>query len=303
MSIYVTLGRLVMGITPEGFVSERIFPRLDVPGNPVKVKKFGKKDFKHWHTRRAEHANSNISTIEKPDWDYLQLNPRDSVKTIDKEYTPTVMMPDMINHLPIMAKHTVWTDTEIENRDRLFTAANYPTGSKITLSGTDQFDDYTNSQPIEVIDDAITKISNLTGKKPNRMLLPEDVFKKIKFHPELCIKLLNGQTEAATIEQLKQKFGVEEIIIPGARYYNESTEILEAIWSKSIALFYSNPSPNPNVLEMSFGYRLQMPGYPFVDDEIAGIDKKKQEARRYNDMFEDAVLCAEAGYLIENAIS
>jgi hypothetical protein len=302
MGKYITLTKVAMGYEPPEFVSQRIFPELGVPGSPLEIKKFGKEMFKQYMSRRAMFAASNIVRMGKVDYLYVRIEPRDQVRQFDKEHEPTNEKPDK-NQMTKEAKQGVLLDVEIDNSERMFTAANYPTGHKIVLSGTDQFSDLTNSQPIQVIDEGMQAVSRKIGKKPNLMLLPEDVFHIIKWHSQLKMKSLTGDETAATLDHLKDRFSIERIEIASSLKLNETTNEFDWIWSKHILLMYVNPNPNPNVKEMSFGYRLREKGYPFVDDDIEGIDKTKIEAVRYNDKFEDTILCAEAAYFIQDAIA
>lgn len=304
MPEYITLKRIVQGYEPPEFVSGRIFPEIKVPGTPLRLKKFGKDMFKRYQSRRAELASSNIVGMVGPEYLDVTIEPRDNVRQFDKEHTDTPITNDLKIRLAKLAKQGVMMDVEIENAERLFDVNNYPTGNKITLSGTDQFSDFTNSEPIQVVDDAKITMSKKIGKEPNLMTLPKDVFDKIKWHPQLMVKSVTGEDTAATIERLQERFGIEEIVIAASLKLNETTNEFEWIWTKDIFLGYVNPNPKPSVEEISFGYRLRIEGYPKVDDGPDDkIDRTKIEAKRYNDRFEDAILGAEAGYLIKAAIA
>lgn len=302
MPQYITLKRVALGYEPPEFISHRIFPEITVPGTPLEVKKFGKEMFKQYMSRRAMFAASNVVRMGKPDYLYVRIEPRDQVRMFDKEHEPTTEQPDKVQ-MTKEAKFGVTLDIEIDNATRLFDVNNYPTGHKITLSGTDQFSDFTNSQPIEVVDEGKQAVSGKIGKEPNVMVLPKDVFNIIKRHPELEIKSLTGQETAATIERLKERLEIEDIVIGASLKLNETTNQFEQIWSTDILLLYVNPNPKPNVKEMSFGYRLRQKGYPFVDDDIEGLDKTKITAVRYNEKCEDVILAAEAAYFINEAIA
>jgi hypothetical protein len=304
MPEYITSKRIVQGYQPPEFISHLVFPELTEPGSPIKVKKFGKEMFKRFHTKRANLANSNFILPGKIDYIEMSLQPRDAVAEIDKEHTNTIELPALKVRLPKQAKSSVMMDIEIEDAQRLTDTANYPTGNKITLSGTDQFNDHDNSQPIQVVDDGMYAVSKKIGQNPNLMVIPEDVFKIIKWHPHLAIKsTVTGQTEAATIQQLQAKFSIRKIVIAKGLKLNETTNVFEYIWSKDIIFMYVNPNPKPDKEEMSFGYRIREKGYPKVDNDIAGVDKKNKIAYRYKDKFDDVILCAEAAYLIKAAIA
>ena len=54
-----------------------------------------------------------------------------------------------------------------------------------TLSGTSQWSDYTNSDPIAAIDDAKESVRKASAKKPNSIFMSRPVFVKLKRHPKV----------------------------------------------------------------------------------------------------------------------
>lgn len=306
MSKFITLTRIVQGYSDPNFTtSDILFPPINnVQGSPLQVKKFGDEVFMRFVTRRAELAGSNIGDTGDSDYLYFKLAPRDFAKQFDKEHAPTHDVTDKSASLAKNAKLTVWMDREVENAERLLNPANYPTGHKIALSGTDQFGDYTNSDPVKVVDAGAQVVKGKIGRKPNTLVIPDDVFQILRWHPKLAnVHPITGDTEPADIARLKAKFDIERIEIADGLVLDEDLGKRVPIWSKSLLYFYVNPSPTPTEQELSFGYCFRQKGYPFVDDEVEGIDKTKIEVKRYNDKFEDVILCAEAAYLIQNAIT
>jgi len=305
MSVYITETRVVMGYTPKELVSPFLFPELKVSGSPIEMRKFGDEMFKRWHTKRARLADSNVAGTGGVSYIPVTLLPRDLVKKIDKEHTPTRELDLAAKRLGPEAKRAVELDAEVDNRDRLYDVDNWPTGHKVVLSGTDQFTDFTNSDPENVFDTAIETIRKKTGEKPNFCLLPGDVFNVLKKHPKMKTIYTTGETEYATIERLQKKLGIERIEVPYCMVLDESdpaNPIKVDIWSTHIVIAYVNPNPSPNREEMSFGYRYRENGYPKMDDESKEIDPKIHIGRRFADKFDDFVTCQEAGYLIRDTI-
>jgi hypothetical protein len=299
---YVTLTKIVRGFRPNKFISDKILPLIMVDGSPLKLKTFGKEMFKLYQTLRAKYADSNILRVEPGGELLVELKVRDAVGLIDKEYEATKELKELEIRAAKKGQEAILLNLEVINAAMIQDAASYPTGNKITLSGTDQWNDYTNSTPVKDVYDGKQAVSSKIGEEPNTMVLPKDVFDVIIWHPELkTVHPVTGQSQPATLETLKARFGIDNILLGNSKKLDEANDVFESIWTKDVELLYVNPNPNPNEEDVSFGYRFRQKGYPYVDDYEA--NKGKVEGRRSNDKVSDVILGSSAGYIIKAAIA
>lgn len=122
-----------------------------------------------------------------------------------------------------------------------------------TLSGTDQWNDYTNSDPISDVE---------TGKAacfvdPNTLLLSRPVFDKLKHHPKITERIKYSQRGIITAELLAELFEIERVVIGAAKYNTAAkgqTASYDWLWGKDAILAYVEPSPG--LRRVSLGYTM-----------------------------------------------
>lgn len=172
----------------------------------------------------------------------------------------------------------------------------------VTLSGTDQWSDYQNSDPFAVIQTGIDTIKLNAGVTPNRFTLGYQVWAKLRHHPDLLGRLSVATVRVLTPQLLADLIGVEEVIIADAVYNSADegqTASMGYVWGKHALLAYVQQTPG--IRKMSLGYTLQLEDARYVDrwDE----PWVKAEFVRANDYYEPKIVAAEAGYLIKNAVA
>jgi hypothetical protein len=131
--------------------------------------------------------------------------------------------------------------------------ANYA-GNTLALSGTSKWSDYGNSDPIDAI---------LTGldaclMRPNKLVMGQNVFTKVRQHPKVAKAVLGnaGDKTAATRAQLAEVLEVEEVLVGTARgnvARPGQAADLQRLWGNICAGFYSNPVADTSG-GMSFGF-------------------------------------------------
>src|SRR6266571_1511909 len=101
------------------------------------------------------------------------------------------------------------------NANALLAAANVPNNT--TLSGTSQWSDYTNSDPVTVVDQAKETIQQLIGVVPNSLFLPRPVFRTLRNHPRIIDRVKYtglGARKALTGDDLAEVFEVDRVVVP-----------------------------------------------------------------------------------------
>ncbi len=137
----------------------------------------------------------------------------------------------------------------LDNRERrvatLFTTlGNYDSDKRQTLSGTSQFSDTTNSDPIGVISTAL----DAPLVRPNTMIVPRAVFTVLRRHP----KIVNAVTGAAGVQagfvseqQIADLFGVNQVLVPDT-FVNTANKGQSSnysrLWGKDIVMLYQSPT-------------------------------------------------------------
>lgn len=289
----------------DNYVAEQILPFVKVTEKTGKYAKFGKENFRAYSDQihrapgtRAHTVDYSVSqgsyscderSLEKPvPWEFYN--------NFDAPYSPEEDAVSVI-------MDNIWTNQELALSAYMGNTANIT--QNVTLSGTSQWSDTSNSDPISNIKTAITTVKNATGLRPNVLLFSEDAFDTLKVHPLIREQLkytgvLGQPGDDALIAFLKSFFKIEEVIV-GTAVYNGADEgqsdSLSAIWTGNVWAFHRPKTPS--VLKASFGYTFsdvarQVDKY----DEVSHKRTVVRVSYSYDANIMDAALC----YLIKAAV-
>jgi hypothetical protein len=190
----------------------------------------------------------------------------------------------------------------------VFAAGNYQNGYKATLSGTSQFSDFTNTDPVATILDA--KAGMLIP--PNVAVMGEPVLRILRRHPKVSVAL-GGSAESgryASLEDLASILGLDEIIV-GNTIHQTSKKgqslTTASIWGKHLALLRITPTNGQGTVdnpeEPSFGYTFQW------GDKVAGENVDPDIGLlggvriRYGEMVKEKIVAPYSGYLFTDAVA
>jgi hypothetical protein len=161
--------------------------------------------------------------------------------------------------------------------------SNYATGHSLTLSGTSQWSDYTNSDPIAAVRGAIRTIHSKIFMEPNVMVLPYYVYSILQDHPKLLARIQYAQKALITADLMAELFGIDRIIVPGVGIGSGNpgqTMTVSYLWGKDVILAWVPPRP---------GQKIPAFGYEFVWSYGAGqagggrkqiIDRWREDPRK-----------------------
>jgi hypothetical protein len=196
-------------------------------------------------------------------------------------------------------------DRETRAANLVFNAATYPAANKATLSGTSQWSDYTNSNPVTAI------LSAMDGMlvRPNSLVIGQAVWTILRQHPKVVQAIL-GNTNNAGVVNLQQVADLLEIenLLVGKGWSNSSkrgqTPTMARLWGKFAALLYIDPNANSAQGAMTFGITGQW------GTRIAGtvendpsIGMRGGTRVRVGESVKELVLASDAGYLFSAAVA
>lgn len=287
------------------YINDLILPRMTVKYKTGRYAKYGLENFRtnmgnlyRAPGTRAVSADFTVSMgdysckercIEKPvPWEYIK-NQQDPFN-IKRDATQYIMDMVIVNR-------------EKALRDFMASTVNLP--QNITLTGTDQWNDYANSDPFDDIDTAINTVFDARGIRPNTLILSYDVFVKLKKHPDTRenIRYTNGGQLSDTdfANGLKQYFNLDNVLIGTAHGDNTvegQTASLSAIWTKDAWVVYIPPTAG-----------LMVPAFGMTfEDEANIVDEYVEESHKRDvvrvTMSYDQNICDNyLAYYIKNAIA
>lgn len=194
-------------------------------------------------------------------------------------------------------------DREVRTANLVFNANTYGANNKVTLSGTSQFSDFANSDPIATIQTALDSVI----MRPNVMTIGRPAFSVLCRHPKLCKAIYGNNTDAGivTAAQIAQLFELEEVLI-GEAFLNTAkkgqTVSLSRVWGKHLALTYRDKNATTRG-RMAFGYTTQF------GNRIAGswpdkdIGLRGGTRVRVGESVKELICAPDLGYFIQNAVA
>jgi len=201
---------------------------------------------------------------------------------------------------------------EIAQKTLATTAANYASTNTATLSGTAQWNDYANSDPIADMRTAKTAIHSRIFLEPTLGVIPYQVMTELEDHPDFLERIKYSERAIFTPELLASVLGVGNIVVPGVGYNSANegaTPTLGYLWGKDVIFAYVPSRPGLKV--PAYGYEFVWGGQ-FVDRwrEEARVSDVIRVRRRYDNKITakgDAGSAdadkSIAGYLIKNAVA
>lgn len=174
------------------------------------------------------------------------------------------------------------------------------------LSGTTQWSDYTNSDPIAAFQAAIDSVRANAGVRANKAVMGKAVYDKLVNHPDIVDRIKYTQLGVATEMLLAKVFGLDEIIVGGSIYDSADegqTSVMADIWGKNCLIYYAPSSPS--IMEPSTGYIIMEKLYGGM---TARVRRWEDEARE-GEMVEAArswdvkITSAASGYLYTDAVA
>ena len=281
------------------FVADRVFPSVlvDRPRGDYFV--YDKTNLRRHAAKRTGKAEANEIDFSMTKTPYGPLQerslksfiPKDEIRFADDPYDPRN------DHTEIVTE-SLMVDKEAELVEVVTSTSNIT--NNVTLSGTDQWDDYTNSTPFDDIRTAVDSVHK-NGFGANTLVLPYQVFSVLAEHPDLLERVKYNSLGVLTAEMMAKLFKVDNIIVAQARYNSANegaTDVLDYIWGNDVLVARVNPAPALRV--PSLGYHLQLEEALEVDNWER--EDGKGEYVQVTDYYEPKLVAGDAGYLIKAAI-
>ena len=295
------LTTVAQGYTPNRFIAETVFPVVSVEAEIVKFPTHGKVAFEEYETRRAIGADSNVIVLDGNGWETVTLEEHDLAAGVDYRAEKEAYFSQKAKAAR-RVKDGVLLKNEVIVAGLVQNASSYASGHVRTLSGTSQWSDQANSNPLADVDAAKDKIAEAVGLRPNIMVIGAGVLKHLRYHPKLQAQLGANDKKRITLDILKDLFELEDIIIGESRLTANGQ--FANVWGNHVSLQIrgANSAGQPaDEGNPSFGYTFRRSGLPFIDtyEGVGG----KVEYVRYTDIKKAVVTGGKCGYLLKDVVA
>jgi len=294
------LTNMSVGYANNQMIANLILPTLEVEKENGIYFKFDKSSFRIEDSRR-----SGVTRAKRVDYGLVQAtygpiiehSLEEAITWKERDQFPTPMSAYEEATQNVSDKLLLTYEKEVA--DYLRSTANLTQNR--TLSGSDRWNDYANSDPVADVETgrAVIKAAGLVT--PNTLIMGDEVWSKLKFHPGLLGLLSVASVRMLTLEMAASLLGVERILVGSAMYNSVDegqTDSLSYVWGKDVILAYIAPVPKRK--QVSLGYTMKLKNARVVDrwTETAF----KSDFVRATDEYEPKIVCVEAAYLMKTVV-
>lgn len=192
---------------------------------------------------------------------------------------------------------------EVRTAELVFGAGNYAAANKTALSGTSQWSDFANSDPV---DDIVTGLDSCI-MRPNVAVMGNAVASTLRRHPAI-LKAFNGNAGDSGIvplQYLADLFDLEEVLV-GQGWVNTAKKgqpvTLSRVWGKSVALIHRNKLATTQrgaTFGITAQYGLRIAGSQY-DGNIGMLGGQRV---RVGESVKELLMANDLGYLIADVIA
>lgn len=288
----------------EAFIADEVFPIVPVGLQNFKYKKWALADgFTIPDTKvgRTSQPNRVEFGFTEDDSSCLAFGldepvPQDDIDNAPAGYNPLARATMSVTDLVLL-------DREKRCADLVFNTASYNAANREALSGTGQFSDYTNSNPV----DKLLRVMDGLIMRPNIVIFGNSVWTTVRQHPRVVSSILgnSGQQGVIDKEQLASKLEVDKILV-GKGWYNSAkkgqTVSMSRMWGNFIALIYQDAMADTRG-RVTFGFTAKWGSNiaGSVPDKSIGL--KGGQLVRSGMYVRELVTAGDLGYLLSNVIA
>lgn len=311
------LTQISVGYPNEAFISERVAPAVRVQKQSDKYYVHGKEGWvlEPGSDVRAPGAVANeIPGLDVSTDTYYCVEHALQIAVTDEERqnADSPLSPDRDGTELVTDK--VLLQRELIVRDLVQTAANYPAGSTVTLSGVTQWSDYASatSTPIADVKTGIRAIHAQLFLEPTLGVFPYRVMSFMEDHPDFIERIKYSQPGVLTSAIIGSVIGMQNIVVPGAGTNTAAmgqAESLAYIWGDDVLLAYVPARPGLKIPAYMYEFVWRYPnGQAQVVERWREPARKSdlvRVSRRYDHKFIaiDGTGDTLAGYLIKDAVA
>lgn len=197
----------------------------------------------------------------------------------------------------------IQTRREKRAAELVFNAANYAAANKVTLSGTGQWSDFTNSNPQTAIADALDSMI----MRPNIAVFGRITWSVLSRHPKLCAAVFKNGSNAGLVsrQQFSELFELDEVQV-GDAWFNTAAKgqapVVTRLWGKHASFMHRNMNADTE-FGMSFGMTAQFGGRIAGTIEDSDIGARGGVRVRSGESVKELITANDLAYLFTNAVA
>ena len=222
--------------------------------------------------------------------------PKADIDNSDERYRPrdtqTLLLTELLN---------ITREQRVANL--VFNTASYGAGLTTTLSGSGQYSDYVNSDPVL----GINTMLDAPLVRPNKLVIGRAAWTVLRSHPRI-VQATKGSAQTGGIasrEQVAELFEVGEVLIGSSRANNAARGQIPALarlWGKHIAGIYIPPVITGQG-EVAFGASFERESRQVQEFEDREVGMRGAMIIQPGESLKERIIANQAGFMIQNAVA
>ena len=317
-TVQARLTAIALTYTNQDYIADAVFPRIEVDSEAFKWSKYTIADgFTIPDTRVGRKSQPNEidwTAVESTDstFDY---GLDDKIPNADIEKAKAGMSVQGVNPIDPEARSTMLLTSLValdrENRAATLanTLGNFPAANRTTLSGTSQWSDFTNSDPVQAILNAL----DIPIIRPNVLEVGQATWTKLRSHPKVTAFVFplggnaTGGGTGVSREAFAQAFELDEVIV-GRAWANSAkpgqTFSQTRLWGKHALLFYRPRDLVSTQAQVAFGFTAQF-GMKIAGtiEQDSSIGIRGGTRVRVGEAVKEVIAANDVAYFFQNAVA
>lgn len=300
---------IALGYSNEALIAEQVLPTVGVGKQEFKWNRYSLADGytvpntlvgRKGQPNQVEFGATELAAFTK-NYALDDDVPNDDLLNADPRHDP-------LGYAALRTTELIELDREVRTATKVFDAANYASANKATLSGTNQWSDFTNSDPLGAIIDQALEASAIP-MRPNRAVMGSEVWQRLRRHPKIleAVKSTGGAivNGVASLEAVRELLELDQLLIGRARRNTAAkgqTVTLSRVWGKHALFYYANPLAT-NRAGITFGYSAQWGSRIAGQEARSDIGMRGGVRVRVGESREEVLAAPECAFLFVNAVA
>lgn len=300
------LGNISTAYVPDGYISEMILPAIYSKNKTGKIGVYGTEHLRIVNSNKigkGKYKSVDSTAYSTTGYDIEGHGLTDLVTKEDyaNVYEPFKAEEDKVMGLSSM----LWLEKEKVVADALGNTSIIT--QNVTLAGVQQYNDYTNSTPVQDFSTARAAVKAGCGMVPNLAIMSWEVKNKLKYHPQLAdyLGIKYNQIGPLSDEQLAMALDVDKVLVGKVSYESAKegqASSLAPVWGKNI-IFAVSPQ-KAALHQVALGYMVRYEGeQPRKVYKWAENNPPESTSVLVEDNYDQLLTNVKAAYLVKNAIA
>lgn len=227
-------------LKPDGCVADLILPKMQSAQYSGKIGKYGNGHLRIANTLVGGKGRyRRMETITRSsDGFYIESHGLEGIVT-DEDYRNVEDPFDAEKDESLGLTSVLMLEKEKSLADSLTSTAIVT--QNVTLSGTSQFSDYANSDPLAKIVAGKKAVRDGSGGVVNTIIMEYDVAEMLRYHPAIldALGFKFAKPGGLSNDDLAKAFNVQRFIVPSCKYNSAAegqADVLANVWGKHIVM-------------------------------------------------------------------